>query len=127
MPIELADDDLFFAGEFVLVKDGKADGVLDEAHDRDEMRTGRRKVILDDLLLRYAVVDLADIVDVADVADVLYLRLEHDLGIAIELAEPARVAKLHFLASVDRHRVIRLEEHVFVEMRQAVELGRLGK
>ena len=61
-----------------------------------EVRAGRREVIVDHLLARLTVVGDAQL---ADLFEVIFLI---------------------------RHRAIRLEEHVLVEVRQAVQLGRLS-
>jgi len=93
VPVQLADDDLFLAVEFILLEYGKPHRVLDEPHYRFDMRARGREVILNDLFLGLAVVHLADVVYIADPRDVLDLRLNAKLGVAVRISESERIAK----------------------------------
>ena len=95
--LKLADDDLLLLRELPLVEALVLGLVAHEAHRDGEVRRGRREVVLDDLFLRLPVVDDAERVNVLQVVGLL------------------------------RALRVDLEEHVLVEVRQAVQLRRLGE
>src|SRR5690606_16856315 len=74
------------------------------------------------------VADHSAVVEVRKICDIADLRFPFERLRTILRREIRLIAELfREIAAIDRDRLVRLKEHMFVKVREAVELGRLGK